>query len=175
MTTFYNNFISLCQLHNVSVSKVAESIGLSRAAPNGWKKGKIPEDYTIQRLSDYFGVSFEELSGFSLSSVPTFYKVLLSLCSNLNESPSTVSRKLGLSNSTPTSWKSGKTPSDTTLAKLSNYFGVTTDYLLTGAQKEKPSAENGEELQIPYYDDLSEENKAKAREYIEMLLKLQGQ
>ena len=35
--------------------------------------------------------------------------------------------------------------------KFADYFGVTTDFLLTGEQKEKPSAENGEELE---YSDM---------------------
>lgn len=37
----------------------------------------------------------------------------------------------------------------------------------------KPSATNSEGLQVPYYNELSDENKAKAKEYIEMLLRLQ--
>lgn len=37
----------------------------------------------------------------------------------------------------------------------------------------KPSTINSEGFQIPNYNELSDENKVKAKEYIEMLLKLQ--
>ena len=103
-----------------------------------------------------------------------FYDIYVGLCKSLNKKPSTVAAELHINKSNVSNWKNnGYTPRGEALQRIADYFGVTTDYLLTGEQKEKPSAENGEELQIPYYDDLSEENKAKAREYIEMLLKLQ--
>lgn len=65
-----------------------------------------------------------------------FYDKFLSLCAERKESPSGVARKIGLSNAAANGWKNGKMPSDVTLTKLAQYFGVTTDYLLTGEQKE---------------------------------------
>lgn len=63
MTIFYNRYCELCAKANKSVSGVASAIGLSNAAANGWKKGKIPSDTTLAKLSDYFGVSVEWLKG----------------------------------------------------------------------------------------------------------------
>ena len=56
---------------------------------------------------------------------------------------------------------------------LAAELGTTPEYLNDETdKKEKPTETNlGERL--PGFDDLSEENKVKAREYIEMLLKLQ--
>lgn len=61
MTTFYKNYIALCAQKKKSASAVAEEIGLSRTSPNGWKKGKMPSDINLQKLSSYFGVSVEKL------------------------------------------------------------------------------------------------------------------
>ena len=63
LTIFYNRYCELCAKANKSVSGVASAIGLSNAAANGWKKGKIPSDTTLAKLSDYFGVSVEWLKG----------------------------------------------------------------------------------------------------------------
>lgn len=63
-------------------------------------------------------------------------------------------------------------PSDVTLAKLAQYLGVTTDYLLTGEQKEKAPTPEGERVT---FDDftyamheegkvLTDENKKKLLE-----------
>ena len=62
MTIFYRNYIFFCAKVNKSPSAVAEDIGLSRTSPNGWKKGKIPRDATLQKLADYFSVSVEALT-----------------------------------------------------------------------------------------------------------------
>lgn len=63
MTIFYNRYCELCAKANKSVSGVAAAIGLSNAAANGWKKGKMPSDTNLAKLSDYFGVSVEWLKG----------------------------------------------------------------------------------------------------------------
>lgn len=73
-----------------------------------------------------------------------FYDNFLSLCAERKESPSGVAKKIGLSNAAANGWKKGKAPSDVNLAKLSNYFGVTIDYLLTGEQTEKPASIYGD-------------------------------
>lgn len=58
---FYDNYVKLCARIGKSPSGVAREIGLSNAAANGWKKGKNPNDTTISKLSDYFGVSADVL------------------------------------------------------------------------------------------------------------------
>lgn len=81
-----------------------------------------------------------------------FYDVFNSLCSAKGISCKRASMEIGLSNSTAAKWKrTGATPNGDTLSKIADYFGVTTDYLLNGEQKEKPSTVSGEELA---YSDL---------------------
>lgn len=63
LTTFYSNYVALCAKEKKSLSAVAESIGLSRTAPNGWKKGKQPSEVTLEKLSQYFGVPVSYLLG----------------------------------------------------------------------------------------------------------------
>ena len=60
---FYDNFVKACNLHNKAPSAVAIDIGISKATVTGWKNGSMPSDATLRKLSDYFGVSPEELTG----------------------------------------------------------------------------------------------------------------
>lgn len=53
---FYDVFLELCAKNRKSPSGVARTIGLSNAAANGWKKGKIPTDVTMAKLADFFDV-----------------------------------------------------------------------------------------------------------------------
>lgn len=63
MNDFYKRYCDLCAKAGMSVSGVASAIGLSNAAANGWKKGKLPNDTTLAKLSAYFGVTVEYLKG----------------------------------------------------------------------------------------------------------------
>ncbi len=63
MSVFYERFIGLCVGNKVAPSRVAEENGFSRTAPNGWKNGKQPNDFTIRILAEYFGTTPDYLLG----------------------------------------------------------------------------------------------------------------
>ena len=58
---FWDNFLNLCNDAGKSPSAVAVEIGLSDAAPSGWKRGAMPRDSVLRRLAEYFCVSEEFL------------------------------------------------------------------------------------------------------------------
>ena len=72
-----------------------------------------------------------------------FYKNYLSLCAKANKTPSAVATAVGLSNAAASGWKKGKEPSDTTLQKLADYFGVSVEAL---TNENKPATHEGREL-----------------------------
>lgn len=60
-----------------------------------------------------------------------FYDVFKMLCEKKGVSCNRAAMDIGLSNSTPTKWKkTGANPDGKTISKISNYFGVSSDYLL---------------------------------------------
>jgi transcriptional regulator with XRE-family HTH domain len=76
-----------------------------------------------------------------------FYENYLKLCAARQESPTAVSKKIGLSNAAATGWKKGKKPSEVTLEKLAVYFGVAREDLTGEEQKEKLNTLDGIELE----------------------------
>ena len=59
-----------------------------------------------------------------------FYDIFEKLCAEMEVSPADVRKAIGVSQSTMASWKSrGLTPKYDTLKKLSDFFGVSVDYL----------------------------------------------
>lgn len=66
-----------------------------------------------------------------------FWDVFLVLCANAGKSPNSVCKELGFSNATATHWKNGQQPRTSTLSKISDYFGVSTTYLLSGVDEQK--------------------------------------
>ena len=89
-----------------------------------------------------------------------------------------------ITSSSYSQWNTGKTtPSMESIKRVADYLNVSFSYLLElyengcsyiyePEQKEKSSTPEGAEL-IPGYEDLSEENKAKARDFIAFLLSQQ--
>ena len=63
LESFYEKYQKLCHNVGMSPSGVANAIGLSNAAASGWKKGKVPSEFTMFKLADYFGVSVAYLKG----------------------------------------------------------------------------------------------------------------
>ena len=61
-----------------------------------------------------------------------FYDRFVGLCYMNDRKPTNVLKELGLSASALGRWKSGSVPRSDALQKVADYFGVTTDYLLSG-------------------------------------------
>ena len=60
----------------------------------------------------------------------TFYEKYQILCREIGKSTSFVANAIGLNNSSVTCWKRGSQPKAETIKKLSEYFGVSVDYLI---------------------------------------------
>lgn len=73
-----------------------------------------------------------------------FYDVFTSLCEKKDVTPNRALTDCGISRTSPAKWREGATPRGVTLQKLADYFGVTTDYLLTGKETKKAPASEGE-------------------------------
>ena len=60
---FYDIVNNLCKERRTSITRMAEDIGLSNAAPTSWKNGSVPKLSTLEKISAYFNVSTEYLLG----------------------------------------------------------------------------------------------------------------
>ena len=104
----------------------------------------------------------------------TIYENIKVLCEEKSIKPGRMCTDIGISKSILTGLKNGtkKNIQTDTAQKIADYFGVSVDRVLGSEQKEKSPTPNGVEL-IPGYEDLSEENKIKAKDFIAFLLSQQ--
>lgn len=58
---FWDNYSRLCAEAGKSVSAVAREAGVSTGAVANWKKGAIPRNSILVKISEVLGVSTEEL------------------------------------------------------------------------------------------------------------------
>ena len=60
---FYEIVNNLCKERKTTITRMAEDIGLSNAAPTSWRKGSTPKLSTVKKISEYFDVPVEYLLG----------------------------------------------------------------------------------------------------------------
>lgn len=146
---FWENFKKLCSTVGKSPNAVAKEIGISSGSVTEWKTGRLPRRTTLEKIADYFGVEpyslfrkespVDEDEADEPSEPSMFWEKFYNLCTAHQTKPNPVAKELGISSGVVTKWKNGATPNGTTLLKIANYFGVSTDYLLG---KENPIDED---------------------------------
>ena len=125
VVTFYEKYVALCNKNGKSPSGAALEMGLSKPSVNRWKKGGGITDATILKVANYFNVPVDELT----EEPTTFYNNYVRLCAGQNLTPSAAAVAMGFKKSNVTYWKNGRNPSDISLVKIANYFGVSVDAL----------------------------------------------
>ena len=68
---FYEIVNNLCKERKTTITRMAEDIGLSNAAPTSWRKGSVPKLSTLEKISKYFNVSTDYLLGKETKKTPT--------------------------------------------------------------------------------------------------------
>lgn len=59
-----------------------------------------------------------------------FYNRLEELAAEIDETPQTLAKRLGVSNPSVTGWKNGSDCKSSNIVRIAKFFGVSTDYLL---------------------------------------------
>ena len=81
-----------------------------------------------------------------------FYDLFKQLCDQKGVSPNRACLDMQLSRSVAAKWKNtGATPSRDALVKISDYFGVTVEYLLSGEKKEDSAFGEANVLREVYF------------------------
>lgn len=58
---FWENFYKLCENNNEKPLQVVKKIGIAAGSITKWKKGSIPSGASLSKISEYFGVTVDEL------------------------------------------------------------------------------------------------------------------
>lgn len=98
-----------------------------------------------------------------------FYDNYIRLCNEIKKSPSAVALEIGISKPTVNRWKNGGSPTDATLRKIAEYFGVSA-YELKEGNKKTPTPK-GERDYLKWIEAFENADES-TREAILLLLKL---
>lgn len=69
-----------------------------------------------------------------------FYENFVDLCNSIHKSPTATVIAMGFNRSTLTQWKRGATPSDATVRRIADYFGISVSELLADKDCDNKSA-----------------------------------
>lgn len=111
-----------------------------------------------------------------------FYDKFVKLCSAVGKTPSAVAVEIGIGKSNVTYWKAGRNnPSDVTIAKIADYFGVSIEELKCVEEQKKTvtiESDGLDELDMKFISmikQLSEQEKRMLLAQMEALIQLRGQ
>ena len=104
------------------------------------------------------------------------YNRIEELCKERGSNITTMCKESGAPRGSLTDLKMGRTNrlNTTTLSRISEYFGVSVDYLLGNEDTKKPADQKADGLRGKGYDELTPENKAMIDALIDSLLKSQS-
>jgi transcriptional regulator with XRE-family HTH domain len=60
---FLDVFNELCLKRGEAPNTVAKKLDIASGTVSEWKKGRVPQNSTLKKLADYFGVSVEYMLG----------------------------------------------------------------------------------------------------------------
>lgn len=69
-----------------------------------------------------------------------FYENFVSLCNSIHKSPTATIVAIGLERSSVTRWKNGGSPSDATVRRIADYFGISVAELLADKTADSKTA-----------------------------------
>lgn len=67
---FFDVFCQLCKEKGMSANGVAKDLSIASGTVSEWKKGRSPQNATLLRIANYFGVSINYLLGKSETPSP---------------------------------------------------------------------------------------------------------
>ena len=105
-----------------------------------------------------------------------FWDRYISLCNSIEKTPNAVAAENGVKSSgTVTGWKNGARPRENILRKLSDYFGVSVEWLMGDDKEKNPAPKTGDGMLPPEYYELTPKNRALVDSMIAQLLAAQSE
>lgn len=101
-----------------------------------------------------------------------FYDILYNLCSSRGTTITKTLKTLGISTSKGTAWKNGSIPNGEILAKLADYFNVSTDYLLGNDTSKTKDPATDEEIKFALFkgsEGITDEMYEEVKRFAEMV------
>lgn len=60
---FWEIYVSLCAKQGQSPNAIAQKLDITSGTVTGWKNGRLPQNATLKKIADHFGVSVDYLLG----------------------------------------------------------------------------------------------------------------
>lgn len=138
MYNFNSRFTELYQESGLTTRQLAKELGVGATTISDWKNAtQSVKLQNLLKICNYFNCSLNFIAGltdiqldFTPQTVTNFYNNLKRVIKECGKTQYRIEKDLKLSSGHFDQWKKGSDPSLDTLLKLSNYLGVTLDYLV---------------------------------------------
>ena len=122
---------NLRKSRNITQEQLAEAICVERSSIGKYETGTLPSVDVLIRIADYFDVSVDYILNDTVITPSAFSKRLKDLRNKRKLSQNDIADILNVKSNTISQYENGRREPDfSSLCRIADYFGVTTDYLL---------------------------------------------
>lgn len=165
---FFDQYKALCERAGKTPNGVAKELGFASSSITQWKHGSVPRPDKLRKICEYFDVTSEYLLGFTIESQidVTEYR-LQCFRKELGKSVGTARNEIEANIEILE-----ESLSDLKFSQVIASKGNFTVLSPKGERKE-PAAPQGSKLDVLDLSDLTPENRAKVRDYFDLVARSQ--
>lgn len=165
---FFDQYKALCERAGKTPNGVAKELGFASSSITQWKHGSVPRPEKLRKICEYFNVTSEYLLGFTVDAQidVTEYR-LQRLRKELEKSTGDTRDEIEANIAILE-----ESLSDLKFSQLIASQGNFT-VLSPKCEKKEPAAPEGSKLDVLDLSDLTPENRAKVRDYFDLVARSQ--
>mgnify|MGYP002520785162 CR=1 FL=1 len=165
---FFDQYKALCERIGKTPNGVAKELGFASSSITQWKHGSVPRPDKLRKICEYFNVTSEYLLGFTVDAQidVTEYRLQFlrkELEKSTGDARDEIEANIAILE---------ESLSDLKFSQLIASQGNFT-VLSPKGEKKEPAAQEGSKLNVLDLSDLTPENRAKVRDYFDLVARSQ--
>lgn len=165
---FFDQYKALCERDGKTPNGVAKELGIASSSVTQWKHGSVPRPDKLRKICEYFGVTSEYLLGFTVEAQidVTEYRLRClrkELGKSVGAARNEIEANIEILEESLSDLKFSQV-----IASKGNFT-----VLFPKGEKKEPAAREGSKLDVLDLSDLTPENRAKVRDYFDLVARSQ--
>ena len=165
---FFDQYKALCERDGKTPNGIAKELGIASSSVTQWKHGSVPRPDKLRKICEYFGVTSEYLLGFTVEAQidVTEYRLRClrkELGKSVGAARNEIEANIEILEESLSDLKFSQV-----IASKGNFT-----VLSPKSGKKEPAAPEGSKLDVLDLSDLTPENRAKVRDYFDLVARSQ--
>lgn len=165
---FFDQYKALCERDGKTPNGVAKELGIASSSVTQWKHGSVPRPDKLRKICEHFNVTSEYLLGFTVEAQIDVTEYLLRYLRKELEKSAGAARDEIEANIEILEESLSDLKFSQIIGGKGNFYALSPK-----GEKKEPAAREGSKLDVLDLSDLTPENRAKVRDYFDLVARSQ--